>query len=99
MLTIPRNIRKYPKDANIGSVKKAVTKRWFVSTTKYKHGIKTNVIVDAKRMPKLSDRAMGITNCAWRLVSNSTGNSPTKVVSVVSRIALKRCAPAVTIAS
>jgi len=40
----------------------------------------------AKTIPKLRDRAMGITNCAWVLVSNNIGSKPTKVVMVVSRM-------------
>ena len=38
--------------------------------------------------PNATDIAIGIKNCAWKLFSNINGNKPTKVVIVVSIIAL-----------
>ncbi len=55
--------------------------------------------MEANRIPKLKDKAIGITNCACTLVSNSSGNKPTKVVRVVSNMARKRFLPAFKIAS
>ena len=52
----------------------------------------------ANKTPKLRDVAIGIRNCACKLVSKSSGKRPTNVVREVRMIGLKRFAPADSIA-
>ena len=59
---IPAKTAIYRMEIINNAIKMVETNRWLVSTTLYKHGIRMRVIVEAKTIPKLSDRAIGITN-------------------------------------
>ncbi len=57
------------------------------------------MIALANTIPVARLTAIGTRNCAWVLVSNSIGVSPSAVVAVVRKIALKRRREASTMAS
>jgi hypothetical protein len=69
------------------------------SKIRYKQGTIKRVIKVAKSTPKPIAIAIGFKNCAWRLLSKRIGNSPTNVVSDVSKIGRNLAMPAFFAAS
>ena len=60
------------------------------SSTRYRHGTRTRMMMVAKTIPKPSDMAIGITYWACSDLSKMIGDRPPKVVKVVSTIGRKR---------